>query len=338
MLPILNMGDKRILLAHGSGGKFSHQLIDELIIKNLGNPILNALDDSAVLNKRKLAFTTDSFVVEPLFFPGGDIGKLAVFGTVNDLSMVGAKPLSLSLSFIIEEGFPLNDLERIILSIKKACQVANVRVVTGDTKVVEKGKADKIFINTAGIGMIKKYLSARGVKPGDEIILSGNLGDHSIAILQARDNFNFKTKLKSDLAPLSELVEIILDSGMDIHCFRDPTRGGLATILNEVAQVSDLGIEIKEEKIPICEEVKGVCEMLGFDPLYLANEGKLVVFSNPKDAQQLLKLMRRHKYGRKASLIGEVTPSPKGKVLLKTRIGGKRILDLLSGEQLPRIC
>ncbi len=338
MPPILNMGDKRILLAHGSGGKFSHQLIDELIIKNLGNPILNALDDSAVLNKRKLAFTTDSFVVEPLFFPGGDIGKLAVFGTVNDLSMVGAKPLSLSLSFIIEEGFPLNDLERIILSIKKACQVAKVKVVTGDTKVVEKGKADKIFINTAGIGMIKKYLSARGVKPGDEIILSGNLGDHSIAILQARGNFNFKTKLKSDLAPLSELVEIILDSGMDIHCFRDPTRGGLATILNEVAQVSDLGIEIEEEKIPICEEVKGVCEMLGFDPLYLANEGKLVAFSNPKDAQQLLKLMRKHKYGRKASLIGEVTPSPKGKVLLKTRIGGKRILDLLSGEQLPRIC
>ena len=346
MQPITNMVEKiedsakKILLAHGSGGKLTHQLIKSFV-KKFRNPPLVKLDDSAVLRfKGKLAFTTDSYVVDPIYFPGGDIGKLAVNGTVNDLAMVGARPLYLTASAIIEEGFSLVELERIVDSMNRTARAAGVKIVAGDTKVVEKGGADKIFINTSGIGLIDSGvdISSKNAQVGDKIILSGTIGDHGIAILGAREKFDFQTKVKSDCQPLNGIVSQILKVSKKIHTLRDPTRGGLATSLNEIAQQSGVGIEIEEERIPVKEEVKGVCEMLGFDPLYIANEGKLVAFVPERDASKILNVMRKNRYGRDAQIIGTVVARHKGRVVVKTSVGGERVVDMLTGEQLPRIC
>jgi len=335
------MKDK-ITLAHGGGGRLTQKLINELIVKELGNSALNKLDDSAVVPgpKGKLAFTTDSYVVQPIFFRGGDIGKLAVCGTVNDLSMNGAKPLYISLGLIIEEGFPFEDLRKIVRSIRAASREAGVDVVCGDTKVVERGGADKIFINTSGIGRIisRNEISSSKVKEGDAIILSGSIGDHGVAVLSERKGIEFKTKLKSDCAPLNGLVESMLEAGARIDCMRDPTRGGLATVLSEVASSSNIGIEIDEDSVQVKEAVRGACEMLGLDPFYIANEGKLIAFAPLAGTSKLLKTMKRNKYGRSANIIGRVTSKNKGMVILKTSVGGKRILENFSGEMLPRIC
>jgi len=331
---------KKILLAHGSGGRLTHELIKDFV-KRFQNPILAKLDDSAVLKvEGRLAFTTDSYVVDPIYFPGGDIGKLAVNGTINDLSMVGARPLYLSASAIIEEGFPIGDLERIVDSMERAARLAKVEIVAGDTKVVEKGGVDKIFINTSGIGVVESGvdISSGNGRVGDRIILSGTIGDHGIAILSARERFDFQTEVKSDSQPLNGIVLEILKVSKKIHVLRDPTRGGLATALNEIAQQSGVGIEIEEEKIPVKEGVRGVCEMLGFDPLYIANEGKLVAFVPEKDSMKVLNAMRKNRCGKNAQIIGSVVKGHKGKVVVRTGVGGERILDMLSGEQLPRIC
>ncbi len=335
------MNDK-ITLAHGGGGRLTQKLINELIIKELGNSALNRLDDSAIISipTAKLAFTTDSYVVQPIFFRGGDIGKLAVCGTVNDLSMVGALPLCLSLSLIIEEGFEFDDLKKLIRSVKLASREADVKVVCGDTKVVERGGADKIFINTSGIGRIisKNEISGSSAKPGDAIILSGSIGDHGIAVLSQRKGIEFETKLKSDCAPLNGLVEKMIRSGAKINAMRDPTRGGLATALNEIAKSSNVGIEIDEDSVPVKEPVKGACELLGFDPFYIANEGKLVAFVPEDSASGLLKAMKKHEYGKDSKLIGKAISKNRGMVMLNTSVGGRRILENFSGEQLPRIC
>ena len=331
---------EKILLAHGSGGKLTHRLIKSFV-KKFRNLPLAKLDDSAVVKfKGKLAFTTDSYVVDPIYFPGGDIGKLAVNGTVNDLAMVGARPLYLTASAIIEEGFSLFELDRIIDSINRAARAAGVKIVAGDTKVVGKGGADKIFINTSGIGLINSGvdISSKNARLGDKIILSGTIGDHGIAILSARGGFDFRTKVKSDCQPLNAMVSQILKVSKNVHTLRDPTRGGLATSLNEIAQQSGVGIEIEEEKIPVKEEVKAVCEMLGFDPLYIANEGKLVAFVSQKDCAKIINVMRRNRYGKDTRIIGSVVSGHKGRVVVKTRVGGERVLDMLTGEQLPRIC
>jgi len=331
---------KKVLLAHGSGGRLAHQLIKSFV-KKFANLTLAKLDDSAVLKfKDKLAFTTDSYVVDPIYFPGGDIGKLAVNGTVNDLAMVGARPLYLTASAIIEEGFPLIELERIVDSMDRAARAAGVEIVAGDTKVVEKGGADKIFINTSGIGLIDSGIdiSSKNARIGDKIILSGTIGDHGIAILGARERFDFRTRVKSDSQPLNGLVCEILKASKKIHTLRDPTRGGLATALNEIAEQSGVGIEIEEEKIPVKEEVKGACEMLGFDPLYIANEGKLVAFVPEMDCPKILNVMRNNRYGRDAQTIGRVVAKHKGRVVVRTNVGGERVLDMLTAEQLPRIC
>ncbi|MFB0526923.1 MAG: hydrogenase expression/formation protein HypE [bacterium] len=331
---------KKILLAHGSGGKLTHQLIKSFV-KKFKNLPLAKLDDSAVLRFRgKLAFTTDSYVVDPIYFPGGDIGKLAVNGTINDLAMVGARPLYLSASAIIEEGFSLVELEKIIDSMNRAARAGGVEIVAGDTKVVGKGGADKIFINTSGIGLIDSAvdISSKNARIGDKIILSGTIGDHGIAILSARKKFDFQTEVKSDSQPLNRIVWEILKASKKVHTLRDPTRGGLATSLNEIAEQSGVGIEIEEEKIPVKEEVKGVCEMLGFDPLYIANEGKLVAFVCERECAKILNVMRKNKYGKDAQVIGTVVAGHKGRVVVKTSVGGERVLDMLSGEQLPRIC
>lgn len=331
----------KILLAHGSGGKMSHELVEKGFLKEFANPILDRLDDSAVFDfSGTLAFTTDSFVVSPIFFPGGDIGKLSVCGTVNDLSMVGAVPLYLSLAFIIEEGFPQDDLERIVASIKKTSQEADVKIVTGDTKVVTRGGCDKFFINTAGIGRIPDGLdiSASNLKPGDKIILSGTIGDHGIAVLSQREELNFSTELKSDCAPLNKLVSDMLKASTAIHAMRDPTRGGLATILNEFAAQSKVSIRIEESAIRVKDEVRGACEMLGLDPLYIANEGKLVAVVAKEAADAVVAAMRKNVYGRDAAVIGEVTEGNHGRVVMKTKFGTSRIIDMLVGEALPRIC
>jgi hydrogenase expression/formation protein HypE len=332
----------RITLAYGGGGRLTKSLIKELIVSELGNEALNKLDDSAVVktSKSKLAFTTDSYVVQPVFFRGGDIGKLAVCGTVNDLSMSGAIPRFISLSLIIEEGLSFKDLNKIIRSIKSASAEAGVKVVCGDTKVVERGGADGIFINTAGIGDLssKREFSSSSVKPGDAVIVSGPIGDHGIAVLSERRGIQFETTLKSDCAPLNGLVKSMVKSGTDIHCLRDATRGGLAEVLNEVAVSSGVGVEITEDKIPVRESVRGACELLGLDPLYVANEGKLVAFVDKRDVNKLLNVMKKNKYAKSARAIGEVSTRNKGSVVLKTLIGGSRIIEDFSGEQLPRIC
>jgi hydrogenase expression/formation protein HypE len=333
------MGD-RILLAHGSGGKLMHDLIQSFL-PDLSNPILEKMDDSAVFNvKGKVAFTTDSYIVNPIFFPGGDIGRLAVCGTVNDLSMSGAKPLYLSLAFIIEEGLPIADLKKIIGSIKKAATEADVKIVTGDTKVVNKGSADKLFINTTGLGIVPEGvdISASNAKPGDKIILSGNIGDHGIAVLSQREGLKFNTPIPSDCAPLNELVADMLKASQKIRCMRDPTRGGLATTLNDFAEKSNAGIRIEERKIPIAKAVLAACELLGLDPLYIANEGKLVAVVPAKDAEAVLAVMKKNMYGKNAIIIGEVTTEHPGHVVMKTALGASRIIDMPVGELLPRIC
>jgi hydrogenase expression/formation protein HypE len=333
--------EDRILLAHGSGGKLSHDLIKNLMLHELGNPCLNLLDDAATLTfNGRIAFTTDSYVISPLFFPGGDIGKLAVCGTVNDLSMVGAIPKYVSLSLIIEEGFLLGDLKKIISSIHTTAHEAGVEVVTGDTKVVNRGSADKLFINTAGIGIIPAgvELSGSNAKIGDKIILSGPLGDHGIAILCQREGLKFDTSLESDCAPLNKLVGGMLEASHKVHALRDPTRGGLASTLNEFAESSKVGIKIEEDKIPISDTVRAACELLGFDPLYVANEGKLVAVVDSQAAEKILSKMQKIKQGNQAAIIGEVVADHPGKVVMKTQFGSSRIISMLAGELLPRIC
>ena len=334
------MSDK-ILLTHGSGGKLAHELVERSFLQALSNPLLAKLDDSAIFDvSGRLAFTTDSYVVSPIFFPGGDIGKLAVCGTVNDLAMVGAIPLYLSLSFIIEEGLSQKDLTKIVSSVQRAAEEAEVQVVTGDTKVVNRGSADKLFINTAGVGIIPAGVDISGwnAKPGDKVILSGTIGDHGIAVLSQREGLSFSTQLQSDCAPLGKLVAKMLQVSSQIHCLRDPTRGGLTTTLNELATQSKVGIKIEEDKIPVREEVHAACEMLGFDPLYVANEGKLVAIVAPEDAETVLNGMRQNTYGKDAVIIGEVRQEHPARVVMRTKIGATRIVDMLVGDLLPRIC
>lgn len=336
------MAIDRILLDHGSGGRASHELIERIFVPRFQNPVLNDLNDSAVfeLNGARLAFTTDSYVVDPIFFPGGDIGSLAVCGTVNDLAMRGARPHYLSVGFIIEEGFPVKDLEQILLSMERAAREAGVSVVTGDTKVVPKGNADKIFINTSGVGLIPEGIDIAGqnARPGDAVLVSGTIGDHGLTILSKREGLSFESTLKSDAAPLNHLVREMIEAGAEIHVLRDPTRGGLATTLNEIARQSNVGIEIREEAVPIRESVAAAAEILGLDPFYIANEGKLIAVLPALQAEAVLKVMKRNPYGQQAALIGEVKAENPGKVVLKTNIGGKRLMDMLAGEQLPRIC
>ncbi len=334
------MADK-ILLAHGSGGKLAHDLVENSLVKKLANPLLDRLDDSAVFElSGRLAFTTDSYVVSPVFFPGGDIGRLAVCGTVNDLAMSGARPLYLSLAFIIEEGLALAELEKIVNSVQKTANEAGVKIITGDTKVVPRGSADRLFINTAGVGLIPEGVDISGAnaKPGDKVILSGAIGDHGIAVISQREGLSFSTTLKSDCAPLGDLVAGMLNASPNISCLRDPTRGGLATTLNELAKQSKVSIRIEEEAIPVREEVLGACEMLGFDPLYVANEGKLAAIVAAKDADKILKAMKKNKYAKEAVIIGEVAAEPPGRVVMKTILGAHRIVDMLVGDLLPRIC
>jgi len=333
----------RILLAHGSGGKLSHDLIRKSFVSTLGNPILDKLDDSAVFelgSSGRLAFTTDSYTVSPIFFPGGDIGKLAVCGTVNDLSMSGATPLYLSLSFIIEEGFLIADLEKIVNSIHQAAAEAEVKIVAGDTKVVNKGSADKLFINTSGVGVVPPGVDISGAnaRRGDRVIVSGTLGDHGIAILSQREGLKFHVPVPSDCSPLNRLVAEMLETSANLHCLRDPTRGGLATTLNEFAQQSQVGINIDEESIPVNKAVLSACELLGFDPLHMANEGKLAAVVAPADTDKVLAKMKQNQYGHEAAIIGEVVNEHPGRVVMKTRLGASRIVDVLVGELLPRIC
>jgi hydrogenase expression/formation protein HypE len=334
--------NKKILLPHGSGGRATHELVERVFLKRLNNPILNELNDQAVFQVEgsRLAFSTDSYVVDPIFFPGGDIGKLAVNGTVNDIAMSGATPMYLSAGFIIEEGFPLEELEKVLDSMKEAAEIARVSIVAGDTKVVAKGGADKIFINTSGVGIVpgEVDISGHNAKVGDKIIVSGPVGDHGIAVLSKREGLDFETDLISDCAPLNHLVADMLKVSKGIHTLRDPTRGGLATILNEVSGQANVGIVIYEDVIPIRPEVSGACELLGLDPLYVANEGRVVALVVPEDANLVLAAMRKNIYGKESEIIGEVVAGPKGKVLMRTKIGGTRIVDMLTGEQLPRIC
>ncbi len=330
----------RILLGHGSGGKMMHQLIREYFVPEFE---LKSLNDSAVLeeiNHGKIAFTTDSYVVSPIFFPGGDIGKLAVYGTVNDLSMVGAKPLYITTGLILEEGFPLEDLKKILSSMANAAEKSGVKIVAGDTKVVDKGKADGIFINTSGVGIIENGvdISPIRVMKGDKIILSGPIGNHGISIIAERNGISFNPPILSDTAPLNGLVSEMLNTTKEIHAMRDPTRGGLASALKEIAIDSGYCIVVEEESIPVLSGVKGACELLGFDPLYVANEGILVAIVKPDVAESLINTMRRHPLGKGARLIGYVQETPTKMVLMKTSIGGTRIVEMLSGDQLPRIC
>jgi len=333
--------EDKILLAHGSGGKLAHELVEKSFLSALANPLLAKLDDSAVFDfSGRLAFTTDSYVVSPIFFPGGDIGKLAVCGTVNDLAMSGAQPLYLSLSFIIEEGLSLSELKQVVDSVQRAAGEARVEIITGDTKVVHRGSADKLFINTAGVGIIAEGMDISGdrARPGDKVILSGTIGDHGIAVISQREGLSFSTKLKSDCVPLGDLVAEMIAASPNIHCLRDPTRGGLATSLNELAKQSRVSIRIEEEKIPVRDEVVAACEMLGFDPLYVANEGKLVAIVPDGDADKVLKAMRENKYGKDAAIIGGVGAEHPGRVVMKTVLGASRIVDMLVGDLLPRIC
>jgi hydrogenase expression/formation protein HypE len=337
------VGDhKTVLLGHGSGGKMSADLLKQFFLPAFANPALNVLNDQAVLNTQglRLAFTTDAFVVSPLFFPGGDIGRLAVNGTINDLAMCGALPLGLSGAFILEEGFPFTDLQRITASMAQACRETGVALVTGDTKVVEKGKGDGIFITTSGIGVVAHELTiaADRARPGDHILVSGPIGDHGIAVLSAREGLEFETTLESDTAPLHSLVQAMLDVSQEIHCLRDPTRGGLATTLNELAMSSRVGMVIEERLVPLRAEVRGACEMLGLDPLYVACEGRLVAIVGAQEASAVLARMRAHPLGGKAQWIGRVVAEHPGSVALRTALGSERPVEMLSGAQLPRIC
>jgi hydrogenase expression/formation protein HypE len=334
---------EKITLAHGSGGRASHELIEKLFVANFGSKSLVAMEDSAVLQagSERIAFSTDSFVVDPIFFPGGDIGSLAIHGTVNDLAMRGAKPLYLSVGMIIEEGFAFKDLEKIVRSLKTGADKAGVEIVAGDTKVVQSGKADKIFINTTGIGLLDKDLdiSAQNGRVGDKIILSGTMADHGTTILCQREGLQIQGGFRSDSAPLNHLVAaMVREAGKSIHVLRDPTRGGVGTTLNELAQSSEVGIRIRETDVPVRDDVRGACELLGLDPLYLANEGKLLAFIEPAAVESLLAVMQKTEYGENARIIGEVVADHPGQVVLQTSIGSTRIIDMLHGEPLPRIC
>jgi hydrogenase expression/formation protein HypE len=333
---------KNVLLAHGGGGRLTQQMIQKMFLPSFQNEFLEPLHDGAVVsfNGVKLAFTTDSYVVNPIVFPGGDIGELAVNGTVNDLAMCGARPLYLSAAFIIEEGFPMEDLWRVVLSMQSASQKAGVLLVTGDTKVVDRGKGDKIFINTSGVGMIEPgvEIHPKRARAGDKIILNGPIAVHGIAIMSVREGLEFESRIESDTAALNDLVMTMFDASKAIHVLRDPTRGGLASALNEIAESARVGISISEDRILIGEEVKGACEILGLDPLYVANEGKLVAFVDPEATDRVLAAMQRHPLGKEAAVIGEVVADHAGTVVMKSRIGGFRVVDMLSGEQLPRIC
>ena len=334
--------DAQITLSHGGGGKATHNLIEALFAAEFSNPLLDKMDDGAIfpIGGERLAMTTDSYVVSPIFFAGGDIGELAVNGTVNDLAMCGAQPKYLSAGFILEEGFATADLQRIVQSMARAARRAGVSIVTGDTKVVNKGKADKIFINTAGVGVVRPDvdISSANAKAGDKVILSGPIGDHGVTILAARGELELEADFRSDTAPLNELVDAIFDVTTQIHCLKDPTRGGVATSLNEIAQASGVTIAIKENAIPVRDETRGACEILGIDPLYIANEGKLLAIVPAEFAPQVLAAMRAHELGAQACIIGEVWAEPQGLVFLQTEIGGNRVVDMLVGDPLPRIC
>jgi hydrogenase expression/formation protein HypE len=342
-----------VLLGHGSGGNLSADLIRRVFLPELGNPVLSALEDQATLSfglaagsasnghpVPRLAFTTDSFVVRPLFFPGGDIGRLAVHGTVNDLAVGGATPLYLSAAFILEEGLPMDDLRRIVASVALACREAGVQLVTGDTKVVDHGKGDEVFITTSGIGIVPagRKLSIRNARPGDQVLVSGTIGDHGIAIMSVREGLEFETVLESDSAPLHDLTRVMLDTCPEIRCMRDPTRGGVSSALNELAAASKVGVHLKETALPVRREVSAACEMLGLDPLYVANEGKLIAIVPPEHANQVLSVMRQHPLGQNATLIGEIVDEHPGMVIMRSVIGGDRVVTMLAGEQLPRIC
>ena len=336
------MTTDKILLDHGSGGKISHRLTAGLLLPAFDNPALAMLDDGAVLSPGagRIAFSTDTYVVDPIFFPGGSIGELAINGTVNDVAMCGAVPRYLSVGMIIEEGFAMDDLRRVVAAMARAAQAAGVSVVTGDTKVVPKGAADRIFINTAGIGIIGEGVNVSGAnaRAGDAVILSGTMADHGMTILTQRQGLTFESDLTSDSAPLNHMVADILATGCEVHVLRDPTRGGVGTTLNEIAEKSRAGIRIREADLPVRPAVAGVCELLGFDPLYVANEGKLLAFVPAGQAETVLAAIRRSPYGREACIIGEVVAGHPGRVVMQTRIGGERIVDMLTGEQLPRIC
>lgn len=338
----LNTRDGAVDMTHGSGGRAMAQLIEELFVKHLDNDLLRQANDQAAFDipAGRMVMSTDGHVISPLFFPGGDIGSLSVHGTINDVAMSGASPLYLSAGFILEEGFPLADLERIVVSMGKAASIAGVPVVTGDTKVVEKGKGDGIFITTTGIGVVPVGVNISGdlARPGDAILVSGTLGDHGVAIMSSRENLEFETTIESDSAALHTLIADMVSVVPAIHCLRDPTRGGLATTLNELAQQSNVGMKLQESSIPIRPAVTAACELLGLDPLYVANEGKLICICAQDDAQRVLDAMLAHPLGRHAAIIGEVIEDQHGFVQMETSFGGSRVVDWLAGEQLPRIC
>jgi hydrogenase expression/formation protein HypE len=338
--PLTNPG--QVLLGHGSGGRLSADLLRKVFLPAFDNDVLAALEDQATVTVggARLAFTTDAFVVRPLFFPGGDIGKLAVHGTVNDLAVGGARPLCLSAAFILEEGLPLADLHRIVGSMREACGEAGVTLVTGDTKVVDRGKGDGVFITTSGLGLVPAgvNLSIRNARPGDRVLVSGTLGDHGIAILSVREGLEFETVLQSDTAPLTDLVRVLLAACPGVRCLRDPTRGGLSSALNELASGSRVGVKLTEASIPLRAEVRAACELLGLDPLYVANEGKLIAVVPPDEAEAALAALRSHPLGGEAAGIGEVVPEHPGVVTMRTVLGGERVVVMLAGEQLPRIC
>ncbi len=341
--PIPRSEYPQVTLAHGGGGRLTHALIERMFLAAFRNPALEPLHDGAVLEvpAGRLALSTDSYVVSPLFFPGGDIGSLAVHGTVNDLAMCGAQPLALTAGFVLEEGLPMDDLWRIVRSMARAAKDAGVNIVTGDTKVVDRGKGDGVFINTTGIGIVPEgvHIAPARARPGDRVLLSGRIADHGVAILSVREGLSFETTIESDSAALNGLVGALLGAlGERVHVLRDPTRGGMASAVNEIAASAKVGLRLEERAIPLAEQVRGACEILGLDPLYVANEGKCLAIVAPGAAEQALALLRAHPLGREAALIGEVVADHPGRVMMRSRVGGTRIVDMLSGEQLPRIC
>jgi hydrogenase expression/formation protein HypE len=336
------MKDDKVMLDHGAGGRMSHSLIADIMLPVFDNPVLSRLDDGAILDIDgiRIAFSTDTFTVDPIFFPGGNIGDLAVNGTVNDIAMCGANPLFLSVGLLIEDGFPMEELKRILRTMGNAADAAGVKIITGDTKVVPKGAADRIFINTSGLGLIPEgvEISCQRAIPGDRIILSGGIAEHGMTVLTRRAGMSFESSIVSDTAPLNHMVARMLSASRDIHVLRDPTRGGVGTTLNEIAQSSRVGIVIYEDRIPLNPQVEALCELMGLDPLYIANEGKLVAIVGKDHVKEVLSAMQGDRCGREAAIIGEVVAEDPGAVLMKTKIGGTRIVDMLTGEPLPRIC
>ncbi len=336
------MKDDKVMLDHGAGGRMSHSLIADIMLPVFDNPVLSRLDDGAILDidGMRIAFSTDTFTVDPIFFPGGNIGDLAVNGTVNDIAMCGANPLFLSVGLLIEDGFPMEELKRILRTMGNAADAAGVKIITGDTKVVPKGAADRIFINTSGLGLIPEgvEISCHRAIPGDRIILSGGIAEHGMTVLTRRAGMSFESSIVSDTAPLNHMVARMLSASRDIHVLRDPTRGGVGTTLNEIAQSSRVGIVIYEDRIPLNPQVEALCELMGLDPLYIANEGKLVAIVGKDHVKEVLSAMQGDRCGREAAIIGEVVAEDPGAVLMKTKIGGTRIVDMLTGEPLPRIC